>query len=371
MRDTLLIALYAFLGAAAAGVLGAVALLALRRRSLTVSLTVVASVAVTAMLAGTLTVAWAMFLNSHDLGVVTTVVAMAAVVSLATALLLGRWVVARSHALTLAARTFGEGGDFAAPLEPATAELAALTRELQSTSVKLAASRDRERALEASRRELVSWISHDLRTPLAGLRAMSEALEDGVAADPQRYLRQIRTEVERMNGMVGDLFELSRIHAGALALSPQRISLYDLVGDALAGADPLAREHGVRLEGDGVAQLPVEVDAKEMSRVLGNLLVNAIRRTPADGTVAVAARPATDGTGVVLSVTDGCGGIPEDDLSRVFDTGWRGTDARTPPSGAGLGLAIVRGIVEAHQGRTTVRNVPGGCRFEVTLPAPG
>jgi signal transduction histidine kinase len=240
---------------------------------------------------------------------------------------------------------------------------------LQATSAKLAESRDRERALEASRRELVAWISHDLRTPLAGLRAMSEALEDGVAADPDRYLRQIRAEVERLNDMVGDLFELSRIHAGTLALSPSRISLYDLVGDALAGADPLAREHGVRLVGGRVEPVPVEVDGKEMSRVLGNLLVNAIRRTPADGTVAVAAERSDEG--VVLSVTDGCGGIPEEDLPRVFDTGWRGTHARTPPAGAGLGLAIVRGIVEAHQGQAAVHNVPGGCRFEVTLPTAG
>ena len=366
MHDTLLIALFAFLGAAAAGLLGAFALRVIRRRSLTASLAVVAVVAVTAMLAGTLAVAWAMFLSPHDLKVVTTVVAMAAVVSLVTALLLGRWVVARSRELTLAARSFGDGGAFAAPHGAATAELAALSRELQTTSAKLAESRDRERALETSRRELVAWISHDLRTPLAGLRAMSEALEDGVAADPDRYLRQIRTEVERLNDMVGDLFELSRIHAGALALSPSRMSLYDLVGDALAGADPLARELGVRLVGDRIEPVPVEVDGKEMSRVLGNLLVNAIRRTPADGTVAVAAERSAEG--VVLSVTDGCGGIPEEDLPRVFDTGWRGTHARTPPAGAGLGLAIVRGIVEAHQGRAAVRNVTGGCRFEVTLP---
>ncbi len=347
--------------------LGAGALWLLRRRSLTVSVAVVAAVAVTAMLAGTLAVAQAMFLSSHDLSVVTTVVAMAAVVSLLTAVLLGRWVVARSRELALAARDFGDGGDFSAPAGPATAELADLSRELAATSAKLAESRDRERALESSRRELVAWISHDLRTPLAGLRAMSEALEDGVAADPDRYLRQIRTEVERLNDMVGDLFELSRIHAGSLALTRSRMSLYDLIGDALAGADPLARELGVRLVGDRIEPVPVEVDGKEMSRVLGNLLVNAIRRTPADGTVAIAAERSVDG--VVLSVTDGCGGIPEDDLPRVFDTGWRGTHARTPPAGAGLGLAIVRGIVEAHQGRAAVRNVSGGCRFEVILPA--
>ncbi|MGW2560399.1 sensor histidine kinase [Streptomyces sp. NPDC001514] len=367
MRDFFLIALFAFLGAAAAGLLGALVLRLLRHRSVAVSLTVVASVTVLAMLAGTLAVARAMFLSTHDLTVVTTVVAMAAVVSLATALLLGRWVVARSRELALAARTFGEAGSFAAPGSAATAELAELSKELEATSAKLAVSRERERALETSRRELVAWISHDLRTPLAGLRAMSEALEDGVVQDPERYFKQIRTEVERLNGMVGDLFELSRIHAGALALTPTRMSVYDLVGEALAGADPLAREHGVRLVGDRVEPVPVEVDGKEMTRVLANLLVNAIRRTPADGTVAVAAERREDS--VVLSVTDGCGGIPEEDLPRVFDTGWRGSQARTPPAGAGLGLAIVRGIVEAHEGRADVRNVTGGCRFEVTLPA--
>ncbi|MCY0928598.1 HAMP domain-containing sensor histidine kinase [Streptomyces sp. H27-H1] len=378
MKDILLIALFAFGGAVCAGVLGAVVLRVVRHRSVAVSLTVIAAVTVTAMLAGTLAVAQAMFLSRHDLGVVTLVVAMAAVVSLAVALVLGRWVVARSRELSLAARDFGDGGSFAAPPGLATAELDSLSRELAATSEKLAVSRERERALETSRRELVAWISHDLRTPLAGLRAMSEALEDGMAEDPARYHRQIRTEVDRLNSMVGDLFELSRIHAGALALSPSRMSVYDLVGDALSGVHPLARERGVRLDGAAVDRVPVEVDGKEMTRVLANLLINAIRHTPADGTVAIAASVRAGGGAVIVSVTDGCGGIPTEDLPRVFDTGWRGTPARTPPAGvasvpappagAGLGLAIVRGIVEAHAGRAAVRNVPGGCRFEVTLP---
>ncbi|MFI5760899.1 MULTISPECIES: sensor histidine kinase [unclassified Streptomyces] len=380
MKDILLIALFAFGGAVCAGACGALVLRLVRHRSVAVSLAVIAAVTVTAMLAGTLAVAQAMFLSRHDLGVVTLVVAMAAVVSLAVALLLGRWVVARSRELSLAARDFGDGGSFAAPPGLATAELASLSRELAATSGKLAVSRERERALETSRRELVAWISHDLRTPLAGLRAMSEALEDGMAEDPARYHRQIRTEVDRLNSMVGDLFELSRIHAGALALSPSRMSVYDLIGDALSGVHPLARERGVRLDGGAVDRVPVEVDGKEMTRVLANLLINAIRHTPADGTVAIAASVRADGGAVVVSVTDGCGGIPAEDLPRVFDTGWRGTPARTPPAGvasvpappagAGLGLAIVRGIVEAHAGRAAVRNVPGGCRFEVTLPVP-
>ncbi|MFM9692731.1 sensor histidine kinase [Streptomyces europaeiscabiei] len=367
LPDTLLIALYAAIGAAAAGLLGAAALRLLRHRSVTLSLAVVAAVTVAAMLAGTMLVAWAMFLSDHDLWVVTMVCSMAAVVSLAVALLLGRSVVKGSRALTRATRALGDDGSFTPPAMAPTAELAALSRELAATSAKLAASREREQALDASRRELVAWISHDLRTPLAGLQAMTEALEDGMIADPRVYHARIRTEVERMSDMVGDLFELSRIQAGVLALNTARMSVYDLVGDAIAGADALAREHGVWLVGDGVEPVPIEVDGREMSRVLANLLVNAIRRTPADGTVAVSARREADS--VVVSVTDGCGGILPEDLPRVFDTGWRGTHARTPPAGAGLGLAIVRGIVEAHSGRAAVSNVPGGCRFEVHLPA--
>lgn len=418
MTDLLFIALYAALGAVAVGLVGLVALRAVRRRSVAVSLAVLTAVAVGSMLAGTLSVAWAMLLNQHDLGVITTVCAVAAVTATCTALLLARWVIGGHRALERAARVLGEtnegtrrgdGGDggrwgasgapaadpadsspgadhggFIEPQEPMPAELASLARQLADTSAKLAASRDRERTLEASRRELIAWISHDLRSPLAGMRAMAEALEDGIAEDPARYHRQIRGEVERLSALVTDLFELSRIQAGALSLSPTRMSVYDLVSDAIAGADPLAAEQGVRLADDGVERVPVDVDGKEMSRVLANLLVNAIHRTPADGTVAVAAR-CREGE-VVLSVTDACGGIPAEALPRVFDTGWRGTDARTPVAGsgarasaagtgagggtggAGLGLAIVRGIVEAHRGRAAVRNVPGGCRFEVTLP---
>ncbi|WP_107486454.1 sensor histidine kinase KdpD [Streptomyces sp. MUSC 14] len=366
LRDTFLIALYAAIGAGAAGLLGVAALRLLRNRSVALSLTVVAVVAVAAMLAGTMLVSWAMLLSDHDLWVVTMVCSIAAVVSLAVALVLGRSVVKGSQALAEATRALGDEGRFTPPSTAPTAELAQLVRELDATSGKLAASRERERALEESRRELVAWISHDLRTPLAGLQAMTEALEDGMVDDPGVYHARIRTEVERLSEMVGDLFELSRIQAGVLALNTARMSVYDLVGDAIAGADALAREHGVRIIGDGVEPVPIEVDGREMSRVLANLLVNAIHRTPTDGTVAVSARE--EGGSVVVSVTDGCGGIPSEDLPRVFDTGWRGTDARTPPAGAGLGLAIVRGIVEAHSGRAAVHNVPGGCRFEVRLP---
>jgi signal transduction histidine kinase len=221
---------------------------------------------------------------------------------------------------------------------------------------------------------LVSWVSHDLRSPLAGLRAMTEALEDGLADDPPRYYRQMRSEVDSMVRMVDDLFELSRIHAGVMQLSPEPIVLADVVSEAIAGADPIARAVGVRLDGDVDQTATVHADPAGISRVVGNLLINAIRHTPQDGTVSVFARRVDDGQ-VAVAVTDGCGGIPDADLSRVFDVAWRGSSARTPETdrpggaGAGLGLAIVKGIVEAHAGVVAVRNEDEGCRFEVLLPA--
>jgi len=216
----------------------------------------------------------------------------------------------------------------------------------------------------------VAWVSHDLRTPLAGLRAMAEALEDGVATDPLRYHTQIRMSVDRLAGMVDDLFEMSRIHAGALLLSLARVPLHDPVDEAVVGADPLARARGVLLSADVRTPLAVRVDPKELSRALTNLVANAIRHTPSDGSVHVEATE-RDGC-AVLAVIDACGGIPDSDLDRVFEVAWRGTAARTPEplAGAGLGLAIVRGIVEAHSGEVDVRNVVGGCRFEVRLPVP-
>jgi signal transduction histidine kinase len=341
----------------------------IRRRSLSGLLASLVLTGAAASAGALLGAMHAMLVSWGDWQSLTVVIALSGAVTAAAAVAVGRRLVRDNRSLQQAVAELGAGRVPAADGPRLTAEVERVRTELRATAAALAETREREHALEAARRELVAWVSHDLRTPLAGLRAMTEALEDGIVADPWRYHAQIRAEVERLSGMVGDLFELSRIQAGVLALATSRMSVYDLVGDAIAGVDPLAREHGVRLEGTGVEAVPVEVDGREMTRVLANLLVNAIHRTPADGTVAIAAHREADS--VVLSVTDGCGGIPAEDLPRVFDTGWRGTQSRTPPAGAGLGLAIVRGIVEAHAGHAAVRNVPGGCRFEVVLPAAG
>jgi signal transduction histidine kinase len=360
--------------AGAVGAMGVGAIRLLRRASLRVSLQVASAIAVLAVVAGTLGTANAMFISQHDLGVVTMVCAVAGLAAFGVCWLLGRQVETGSLALRRAARALGQEEDgFSSPVGPMAAELTALSQELAATSVKLHQARESERRMERSRRQLVAWVSHDLRTPLAELRAMAEALEDGIAADTGRYHRQIRAEVTRLSTMVDDLFELSRIESGTLGLSLDRIDAGDLISDAVAGMEALARARGVQLTGVAGSPLMVQADARELSRALANLLANAIRHTPEGGCVQVAA--SAEAGGVLMTVADGCGGIPEADLALVFDLAWRGTPARTPGAGggAGLGLAIVRGIVEAHQGQVSVVNTEDGCRFEVRLPglAPG
>jgi signal transduction histidine kinase len=370
MSDQLQIVLIATGCTSAVGLAGMGLIRLLRAASLRLSIQASGTVPVLAIVAGTLGTAEAMFLSRHDLGVVVMVCVIAGIVASVFSWLLGRQVGSGSAALRQAARSLGdEAGQFRPPELPLAAEFAALSKELTDTSAKLATSRARERALEQSRRQLVAWVSHDLRTPLAGLRAMAEALEDGLAADPPRYHKQMRAEAERLATMVDDLFELSRIHAGTLQLSQDEIALDDLVSDVLASTDALAQERGVRLAGRAAGQLTVRVDPRELSRALTNMLTNGIRYTPPGGSVYVEAR--REQATVLLTVADGCGGIPEADLPHLFDLGWRGTDARSPApdGGAGLGLAIVRGVVEAHRGTVHVVNTGDGCRFEVRLPA--
>jgi signal transduction histidine kinase len=370
MSDQVQILLIAAGCTSAVGLAGMGLIRLLRRASLRVSIQASGAVSVLAIVAGTLGTAEAMFLSQHDLGVVVMVCFIAGIVAGAFSWLLGRQVVSGSAALRQAARSFGdEAGQFRPPARPLAAEFAALSQELADTSAKLAKSRARERALEQSRRQLVAWVSHDLRTPLAGLRAMAEALEDGLAADPPRYHKQMRAEAERLATMVDDLFELSRIQSGTLQLSPDVIMLDDLVSDVLASTEALARERGVRLAGRATGRLAVRADPRELSRALTNLLANAIRYTPPGGCVYVGATPENEHA--LVSVADGCGGIPEADLPYVFDLAWRGSAARSPApgSGAGLGLAIVRGVVEAHRGSVRVGNTRDGCCFEMRLPA--
>ena len=369
--DALALVGFAAAGAAIAAAAGALIVRLTRRRGIALQLTIAVMTAVGSVALGVLLAADRMFISEHDLKALAVVVVAAGSVGLCVALVVGSRVSASTQGLAALAQAIGAGTSSPALRTDVPREFAALGRELQSMAAQLGAARDRERALESARRELVAWVSHDLRTPLAGIRAMAEALEDGVVCDRpsvSRYHAQLRKEADRLTGMVDDLFELSRINAGALRLQLERVALGDIVSDAIAAADPLANAKGVRLRGEVTGAPAVAVSVAEVSRVLRNLLHNAIRHTPSDGTIHV--ESGMDDAFGFVAVHDSCGGIPAGDLDRVFEASFRGEAARTPADdgGGGLGLAIARGIVEAHSGDISVSNEGAGCRFVVRLP---
>jgi signal transduction histidine kinase len=236
-------------------------------------------------------------------------------------------------------------------------------------AVRLAMEERSRRQIEEARRQMVAAVSHDLRTPLASLRLLVEAIDDGVATGEtrERYLGEMRTHVEALTTLIDDLFELSRIEAGEISWTMERIELRQLIGDTVAAMRVPAEARGVLL----AAELPADevlarANAEKVQRVLLNLIQNAIRHTPADGSVTVRAR--SDSGGVEVEVADDGEGISSADGERVFEAFYRGDEARSE-DGAGLGLAISRAIVEAHGGRIWLESGAPGTRVHFTLPA--
>lgn len=259
-----------------------------------------------------------------------------------------------------------------AATEPMSRELRELHVAVRGLAENLARAHEREQALESSRRDLVAWISHDLRTPLAGLRAMAEALQDGVVADPDRYYAQIGTEVDRLTGMVDDLFQLSRLHVGIGVRRLERISLSDLVSNTVTSLEPIARDERVRLLGSAAGSAEVLGDASGLNRALTNLVHNAIQHSRQDGTVRIDLSCNASPGHALLRVSDACGGVTDTDIPRIFDVGYRGEQHRAPHpgfgAGAGLGLTITREIVGAHEGSVQFENTDDGCAFTIVLP---
>jgi signal transduction histidine kinase len=377
--NTSVVLAWSFGSAAVAAVVAATLLRVLRHARLAVQAGIAALapvLAVTVALVGTATT---MFISAHDLRALLVVTVAAGTVGLVTALALGQRVAAASSSLGDLAQRIGEDGMSAGSSEAVRtgprgpSELVRLAAELDGALTRLAETREQAAAAEDSRRQLVAWVSHDLRTPLAGIRAMVEALEDGVVDDPDtvaRYYRTMGRETDRLAGLVDDLFELSRIQAGAVNLDLEQIALDELISDAVAGVSMAAGAKGIDLRGEVASPTPVvELSIPEMARVVRNLLDNAIRHTPRGGTIWVDAAIDESRHAALVSVRDGCGGIPAPDLPRVFELAYRGDAARTPgDGGAGLGLAVARGLVEAHHGEISVENEGQGCRFTIRLP---
>jgi signal transduction histidine kinase len=369
---------------AATGLLGALVLQVVRRRSLLSSIVVAALAPVAAVSAAVALNVNRMVISQHDSTVVSVALGFSTVLAVGLSLALGRRVASGSRELTEALRGLADspyaGSSTPAPVgtfvgrSSAPAEITALATELETTRDSLRLSHEHERLLEQSRRELVAFMSHDLRTPLAGLRALTEGLEDEVIQDRSAALRQMRQTVERMSGLVSDLFELSRLTSGPARLLEARgpLSLVELAYDVVGEAREDARRRNVELVldvNDDDDRLAVYGNGDELARALSNLVGNGVRHTHQGSQVRVSARRAPDGQ-ACLAVTDGCGGIKNDDLARVFEIGWRGEPERgTRDAGAGLGLAIARSVIESHAGSISVVNVDGGCRFDVELPA--
>ena len=379
MKDLMIIIALTLACCVAVGLVGLALLHVVRYRSLRQQLTIATLLPVVAVATTVLINVQLMFLSAHD--------SLVILIALLTSLLLaalGAWLVVRR--ISHASRRVGAGlhqlvSDSASgtPVEATeSAEAAAAPRELAEvlddlaeTRRTLAESRARERTAEQSRQELVSFMSHDLRTPLAGLRALSEGLEDGVIDDVPRAMSHLRATVARMSVLVDDLFALSRVQGTRQAKPQTMVSLAELISDVASESAATARTHGVRLEVDlpDNDRLAVLGSSDDLARALTNLTTNALRHTDPELVVRLEGRRTADGQ-IRVAVSDSCGGIPEANLPRVFDAGWRGTPSRSDDGGAGLGLAIARGVVESHGGEISVHNIEGGCRFEVDLPVP-
>jgi signal transduction histidine kinase len=324
-----------------------------------------------------------MFSERSDKYILVITLAYFVLISLGFASIVGVFTTQQIHTLRegvrrLAAGRFGEQVAVAG-----TDEVADLARSFNEMSVQLSASIERERRLESERRDMIAAVSHDLRTPLATIRAMVEAINDGVVSDEaevHRYLRLIQHESEHLGRLIEDLFELARIESGNLELRLSSVPLSDLVLETVESLRLTAQEKGVALQTHCDPSVgPLALDGPRMQRVLINLIENAVRHTPAGGTVDVAVER-SDGH-VRLAVADTGEGIPPEDQPHVFERFYRGDKARSraaggnpaaQSAGAGLGLAISRAIVEAHHGTIELESSPGnGTRLIVTLTASG
>src|SRR6201996_5152750 len=257
--------------AVVAVVVGIVLLHTLSRHSIGLQLTLISAVTVVTSLAGVGDITYLMLGDTGYRTVMMELMLIAGVAGFLVALVVGRRLTKASRSLLESVQKTGDSGLYIPPTRALPAELAGLSDGLEAAHERLAQARARERALESSRRELVAWVSHDLRTPLAGLRAMAEALEDQVVVDPREvgaYHTQIRREVDRLSVMIDDLFELSRLHAGALRLHRRPVALEDMVAEVLASAEPVARAQGVRLGGSAGRGMPIYGDAAEFGRAL-------------------------------------------------------------------------------------------------------
>lgn len=313
-----------------------------------------------------------MFASRHDLLLATVLLIFAGGIAMTLGYFLSSTLAERIHRLEQAAKKVQQG-DLAVQVETrGKDELAALAHTFNQMAAQLNEAARKQQEVENLRRDLIAWAGHDLQTPLASVRAILEALADGVVDDPettQRYLRTAKRDIQLLSLLIDDMFQMSQLDAGGLPLDREPASLSDLISDTLESFSELATRQGILLEGSVAPGIdPIFMDVKRIGRVLNNLLANALRHTPTGGKVTVHAYPVPQA--VRVEVSDTGEGISVEDQPHIFERFYRGEKSRSRlTGGAGLGLAIAKGIIEAHHGQIGAESTPGnGARFYFILP---
>ncbi len=331
------------------------------------------------LLAGALTLlnvlvtARLMFLNRHDLLLATVLLVFAAIIAAALGYLLSDAATTAITRLNFAAKEVAAGDlDVVVPADGSD-EIAALARSFNEMTRRLREAEGLRAEAEATRRDLLTAVGHDLRTPLASVRVIVEALSDGVVTDPittARYLRTAQSDLAALSRLVDDLFLLTSLGGGGVELDRQQNSLSDLISDTLESFSPRADQQGIRLRGEPGQEADLALfDARYVGRALNNLVENALRFTPPGGEILLRS-DRVDG-GVRVLVQDTGSGISHDDLPHVFERFYRGDTSRARATGeSGLGLAIVKSVAVAHGGHVHAESTPGrGTTISFVLPA--
>ena len=370
-RDGLIMGL--FMLACGAPVIAAANLLASRRRlssSLARQLTVGIGITVALVTLGLVGVALLMLVSPHDALVMVELLVFAGALTAYCTWVLARGAIADAEAVRDGLRAVGAGERELRLEARGRDELAQLARSANQMASQLREREAERDAADHARRGLVAAVSHDLRTPLTSLRLLAEAIEDDLV-DPdtrRRYLEQMSVHIRSLSALVEDLFELSRLEAGEINWSMQRVRLDELVAETVEAMRAEAEANHVAVE----ARVPTDVgpargDPEKLQRVLFNLIQNALRHTPADGSVTVAA--VSNGASIEVEVADSGEGLDPDDRERVFEPFYRGRNDRARSGeGSGLGLSICRAIVEAHGGEISVASSSAGTRVRFSVP---
>jgi signal transduction histidine kinase len=313
-----------------------------------------------------------MVVSERGVAVVAAIVLGAGLIAIVVARTVAGGIMRDVEAIRDGLRTVGRGGREVTIETTAHDELAELAAAANAMIYQLRDEETGRDQAEAARRRLIAAVSHDLRTPITSLRLLADAIGDDIVEDPETrrsYLRRMGTHIDALSVLIDDLFELSRLEAGDINWTREQVPLQELVGETVEAMRVQAEAKGVAVLAEVPETLkPAQANPEKLQRVLFNLIQNAIRHTPADGSVVVRAESVA--SGIEFEVADTGDGIAPEERERVFTAFYRGgaDSARTSP-GAGLGLAVSRAIVEAHGGRIWLAEAPIGTRVRFSLPA--